>query len=69
MCFYRLPSIQREFKIMIYIEEVAHGFHLSHHICLKEEAKSYKLHLLSHDQPHHTTNISKHYQKKDRKEN
>jgi hypothetical protein len=30
-------------KLMMFIEEVAHGFHLSHLICLQVEVKSCKL--------------------------
>jgi len=40
MCFHRLPSIQRESKIVMCIEKVAQRFHLSHHICLEEKPKA-----------------------------
>jgi len=60
MCFQRLPYVQRAFKIMVCIEKVAHGFHLSHHICLIGEAESYQLHRPSHRKPLGTTSICEH---------
>ena len=73
MCLQRLPSVQRAIQIIVFIENVAHRFHLSHHICLTGETESYQLHRPSHRpshrQPLGTTGVSERSWKKNRKKN